>query len=135
MKNSQKIYVFSINEKLFLRENNEKVGHLKSLLKGFELQYHDEIIKIEEKSIGDRIFLRIHDESFLIRDREITTWPEKNVKYHFKHVNGMSYLLDLNKKKISKILSLDNVNFIEISKDVPDFNLILFFSLLTFIEG
>ena len=134
MSESQKIHVFSINDKLFLRENNEKVGYFKQIIQGFKLKYNNEVLKISEKTIGDRVLITIDNNSYLIRKYEITTWPDKKVKFHLKILNGTLRILDHDKKAISKIFSSSDIKSIEILKKVPNFNFILFLSLQSLLK-
>ena len=135
MSNSQKILIFSINNKYFLRENKQKVGYFKPVLRGFELKYHEKTLQIDKKSIGDRILISFENRSYLLHEQKVVSWPEKNEKFYFKDFNAMKLLLNFNKEKISKFISINDFNYVEILKNVPDFFTILFFNLYFLINN
>ena len=135
MTESRKILIFSINGKLFLRENQQKVGYFKPKLHGFELIYRDEILRINEKQFGDTKLITFRDRSYLFQEDQVFSWPNKIEKYHFKGINGMKSLFNLNKEKISKIKCINEINYLEILNNVSDFITILFLNLYFLINN
>ena len=124
------IFVSQIEDRLMLRENQEKIGHLKPTLKGFELKYQDSCEKINVKKHSERLIIEIKNQSYQIIGNKIRTEVDKRDLYFFETLHEFKYLKNHQKVRIVKIFSINGISYLQFLKEPSNLLVELFFSLL-----